>query len=149
MAREGQIVRNKVPPGLDNPLGEFWIGLTVPGYGIHGTIAPASVYRFQSHGCIRLHPDDVAQLFPQVSKGLAVDLVYRPVLMADIDGHVYVEINPDVYNRAPPTLDAVRRIAAENKLSDRIDWPRVQKLVLQPDGLARDVTLGENNKDVI
>lgn len=149
MAREGQIVKNKVPPGLDNPLGEFWIGLTVPGYGIHGTIAPASVYYFQSHGCIRLHPDDVAQLFPQISKGMAVDIVYNPVLIADIDGHVYVEINPDVYNRAPPTLDAVRRIAAENKLGDRIDWPRVQKLVLQPDGLARDVTLGENNEDMI
>jgi L,D-transpeptidase ErfK/SrfK len=149
MAREGQIVKNKVPPGVDNPLGEYWIGLTVPGYGIHGTIAPASVYRFQTHGCIRLHPDDVAQLFPQVSKGMVVDLVYSTVLMADIGGHVYVEINPDVYNRAPPTLNAVRKIAAASGLSDRIDWRRVRKLVLQPDGVARDVTLGEDKEDMI
>lgn len=143
MAREGQIVKNKVPPGPDNPLGEFWIGLDAPGYGIHGTIAPASVYHFQSHGCIRLHPDDIARLFPQVSKGLVVKLVYIPVLMADEEGRVFVEINSDVYNdRAPPALEAVRQLAAANRMTDRIDWQKVQELALLKDGVARDVTRG-------
>jgi L,D-transpeptidase ErfK/SrfK len=146
MAREGQIVENKVPPGPDNPLGKFWIGLDAPGYGIHSTIAPASVYHFQSHGCIRLHPDDMVLLFPRVNKGLIVELVYFPVLMAEETGRVFVEINPDVYTREQPPLDLVRQLAAVNHVADRIDWRRVQELVLRQDGVARDVTLGETDE---
>ena len=52
-----------MPPGPDNPLGKHWLGLSIHGYGIHGTIAPSSIYQFRTHGCIRLHPDDIAELF--------------------------------------------------------------------------------------
>ena len=61
MRREGKDVLTRVPPGPDNPLGRHWIGLSIGGIGIHGTIAPSSVYHFRSHGCIRLHPDDVEE----------------------------------------------------------------------------------------
>lgn len=141
MARESRIVESKVPPGPDNPLGKFWIGLDAPGYGIHGTIAPASIYHFQSHGCIRLHRDDIARLFPQLSKGLVAKLTYVPVLMAEENGRVFVEINPDIYRRALPALDVVRQLAAANHLTDRIDWRQVHELVLLKNGVARDVTL--------
>ena len=53
MQRSGHAVLTRVAPGPDNPLGAFWIGLDRPGFGIHGTNAPASIYRFQTHGCIR------------------------------------------------------------------------------------------------
>ena len=46
MRREGKIVEEEVPPGPDNPLGKHWLGLNLWGYGIHGTIAPASVVPF-------------------------------------------------------------------------------------------------------
>jgi len=146
MARERQIVISKVSPGPDNPLGKFWIGLDAPGYGIHGTIAPSSVYHFQSHGCIRLHPDDIAQLFPRLSKGLIVKLVYAPVLMSEEDGHVFVEINPDIYSKAPPPLGVLRQLAAAGHLTDRIDWPLLQELMLRQDGVARDVSLAVTNE---
>jgi L,D-transpeptidase ErfK/SrfK len=56
-------IKTRVPPGPDNPLGEYWTGLSLAGYGIHRTIAPSSIYQFLSHGCIRLHPNDIADLF--------------------------------------------------------------------------------------
>lgn len=146
MARERQIVISKVSPGPENPLGKFWIGLDAPGYGIHGTIAPSSVYHFRSHGCIRLHPDDIAQLFPRLSKGLIVKLVYAPVLMAEEDGHVFVEINPDIYNKAPSPLGVLRQLAAAGHLAGRIDWPLLQELMLRQDGVARDVSLAVTNE---
>jgi L,D-transpeptidase ErfK/SrfK len=68
--REGKKVLTRVEAGANNPLGKYWLGLSLSGYGIHGTLAPASIYRFQSHGCIRLHPDDIAQLFSQVEVGV-------------------------------------------------------------------------------
>lgn len=111
MRREGKRVETRVLPGPRNPLGEYWMGLTPSSCGIHGTTAPASVYRFQTHGCIRLHPEDVADLFPRVSIGTPVEVVYRPVIAAHLeDGSVWVESHPDVYREKPdpsPMLDAL------------------------------------------
>lgn len=66
--RGGQIVQADDP---NNPLGEYWMGLEgVAGeakdqlrYGIHGTNEPNSIGRDLSLGCIRLHNEDVAELF--------------------------------------------------------------------------------------
>jgi L,D-transpeptidase ErfK/SrfK len=146
MAREGQIVRTRVPPGPDNPLGEFWIGLNAPGYGIHSTIAPASVYHFQSHGCIRLHPDDAARLFADIHKGLAVNLVYSPVLMAGDGERVFAEVDADVYDLQPNPLSALHRLAEENKMADKIDWHQAEELVRRHEGVAREVTLVHEDK---
>jgi lipoprotein-anchoring transpeptidase ErfK/SrfK len=63
-----------VPPGKSNPLGTRWLGLSVKGYGIHGTNNPASVGHNASHGCIRMRNHDVEQLFEMVSVGDAVEL---------------------------------------------------------------------------
>jgi lipoprotein-anchoring transpeptidase ErfK/SrfK len=41
-------------PGPNNPVGLAWIGLDMPGYGIHGTPSPEQVGRTESHGCFRL-----------------------------------------------------------------------------------------------
>jgi L,D-transpeptidase ErfK/SrfK len=63
-----------VPPGKSNPLGTRWLGLSVKGYGIHGTNAPSSIGRNASHGCIRMRNHDVEELFEIVSVGDAVEL---------------------------------------------------------------------------
>ena len=63
-----------VPPGKGNPLGPRWIGLSVKGYGIHGTNAPSSIGRNASHGCIRMRNRDVEALFGMVAGGDAVEL---------------------------------------------------------------------------
>jgi hypothetical protein len=39
-ARGGKVVKKTVPPGPNNPLDGYWIGLSFPSYGIHGTNAP-------------------------------------------------------------------------------------------------------------
>jgi lipoprotein-anchoring transpeptidase ErfK/SrfK len=64
-----------VAPGKSNPLGTRWLGLSIKGYGIHGTNNPASIGRCASHGCIRLRNRDVEQLFEVVRVGDAVELV--------------------------------------------------------------------------
>jgi len=47
----------------ENILGTHWLGLNVPGYGIHGTWETNSIGRQSSAGCIRLLNDDVAELY--------------------------------------------------------------------------------------
>ena len=63
-----------VPPGKCNPLGTRWLGLSVKGYGIHGTNVPSSIGRNASHGCIRMRNRDVEELFKMVAVGDQVEL---------------------------------------------------------------------------
>lgn len=62
-------------PGPENPLGTRWIGLSVKGFGIHGTNQPGSIGRRASHGCVRMRNRDVEDLFERVRPGDSVDLI--------------------------------------------------------------------------
>ncbi|MCK7510163.1 MAG: L,D-transpeptidase family protein [Desulfobacterales bacterium] len=66
-AAEGDPLPARVPPGPDNPLGNRAMNLGWPSYLIHGTNKPAGVGLRASHGCIRMYPEDVAQLFDRVA----------------------------------------------------------------------------------
>ncbi len=63
-----------VPPGRNCPIGTRWLGLSLKGYGIHGTNVPSSIGRNVSHGCIRLRNRDVEELFTMVGAGDEVEL---------------------------------------------------------------------------
>ena len=142
MRLQGKPVQTRVEPGPDNPLGRHWIGLSMPAIGIHGTNAPTSIYALRSHGCVRMHPDDVADLFERVRVGDAGRIVYHPALLAGLpDGRVFVEVHRDAYRKSGDPIDALRALAAERGIDSRIDWLRVEEVVAARDGVARDVTL--------
>src|SRR5258708_16846796 len=63
---------NEIAPGKDNPLGTRWMGLSLKGYGIHGTNAQRSVGKAASHGCFRMKKKDVEQLYSRVQVGYIV-----------------------------------------------------------------------------
>jgi lipoprotein-anchoring transpeptidase ErfK/SrfK len=64
-----------IPPGPRNPVGTRWMGLSIKGYGIHGTNEPKSIGKAASHGCIRMAKADLEELYPQVAVGDTVELV--------------------------------------------------------------------------
>jgi lipoprotein-anchoring transpeptidase ErfK/SrfK len=55
-----------LPPGPNGPVGVVWIDISKEHYGIHGTSAPETIGRAQSHGCIRLTNWDAARLAQMV-----------------------------------------------------------------------------------
>ena len=57
---EFTIVNKEPNPG--GPFGVFWMGLSKPHYGIHGTNNPSSIGKSVSHGCIRMYNPDVLTL---------------------------------------------------------------------------------------
>lgn len=55
--------RHILPPGPRCPVGVVWLGLDLPGYGIHGTPSPETIGRAESHGCFRLSNWNAARLY--------------------------------------------------------------------------------------
>jgi L,D-transpeptidase ErfK/SrfK len=139
--RAGRTLPLRVPPGPGNPLGAYWLGLSGGGVGIHGTNAPRSIYQVITHGCIRLHPDDISALFGEVSVGTRGVLLYQPVLVAIHGNDVFVEAHRDVYGRGPAdALEFVRLRMYESGVFDRVDWDRVAAVIRERAGIARPVT---------
>ena len=140
MRRAGKTPLVTVPPGPDNPLGDYWLGLSLPGVGIHDTNAPSSVYTFATHGCIRVHPERIALLFDLVQTGTAGEIIYEPALMTAQDGRVFVEVHRDVYGKGIDASAALRSVAERAGFTSRIDWERVAEAVRLREGIAIDVS---------
>lgn len=137
--RDDPTLKSVIPPGPDNPLGEYALYLGWPSYLIHGTNEPRGVGRHSSRGCIRLYPDDIAELYESVELGTPVRVVNEPVKLGWIAGELYLEVNPDEDQsleldengklaavRAPKGLrEMVSRAAG--KQAKRIDWTLVER----------------------
>jgi hypothetical protein len=67
-------ISHAIPPGPNNPLGNREMKLSKKGYSIHGTNRPMSVGTPATHGCIRMYPSDVLELFEVVSVGTPVEI---------------------------------------------------------------------------
>jgi len=141
MEAQGKPVITRMDASPQNPLGRHWIGLSLPSLGIHGTNQPSSIYAFSSHGCIRMHPDDVARFFERVTVGMTGVLVYQPVIVASIDDRVWLEAHPDAYRRAGDAMRMVREAAERAGLTRAINWDLVSQVIAQRRGRAIDVTL--------
>ena len=145
MRRTGKRVVTSVPPGPDNPLGQYWIGLNRTSVGIHGTNSPRSIYHSATHGCVRMHPDDIEALFSQVELNTPVTIIYEPVLLTAGEDGIYVEAHADVYRKGDDPLSTVRRLAAEAGLQSDIDWTAVTRLLAKREGVARGVSVRNPN----
>ena len=67
-----------IPPGPRNPVGLCWIGLSLEGYGIHGSPAPELIGKTGSHGCIRLTNWNALRLAKMVKVGTPVTFANKP-----------------------------------------------------------------------
>jgi L,D-transpeptidase ErfK/SrfK len=114
-AAEGDPLPEIVPPGPDNPLGRYALRLGIPGYLIHGTNKAFGVGMRVSHGCIRMLPEDVEKLFPQVPVGTPVNIINQPAKAGWYGGKLYLEIHP------PLTEDQAGRDALRETALDVID----------------------------
>ena len=144
--RAGRSLPPVVPPGPKNPLGKFWLGLSISGVGIHGTNQPSSIYRAGTHGCIRVGPDDIAWLFPRVAIGARGLVIYEPILLTVVGLEIFLEVHHDVYGRqSQDPLATVRAMAEAAGLTHSIDWTGAQRVLAERHGVARVVGTWRNS----
>src|SRR5260370_22805294 len=119
---EGKVVYDEVERGPDNPLGKYWIGLSMPIVGIHGTNHPITVYSYRTHGCVRLHPDDIEALFDAVDLNDRGEIVYLPLMLARLDdGRIFLESQKDIHAKGTGGIDAVRALAYASSIGSISD----------------------------
>jgi L,D-transpeptidase ErfK/SrfK len=140
-ASAGKVLPPVVPPGPKNPLGQFWIGLSLASIGIHGTPIESSIYKAATHGCIRLRRDEIAELYSQVALGTRGQIVYEPILMAVSGDDVYLEVHPDVYKQlSAHPRHIVRDLAVSLGLTERIEWALADRELDRRAGVARKIS---------
>ncbi len=140
-----------VPPGPDNPLGDHALDLGFQLIRIHGTNRPDGVGRVVSHGCIRLYPEDIAELFAQIRVGTPVTIVKQPAKLGWIDGELYLEVHPSpaqavdleygdplTADPVPGLFDLVAKAAGADVI--RVNWAAVEEAEILRLGLPVQVT---------
>lgn len=144
-----------VPPGPDNPLGDYAMDFGFPGsYLVHSTNKPFGVGRRVSHGCIRMYPEGMERLFPQVALGSRAMVIDQPTKVGWHNGELYLQVMPTMaqideleattrMSPAPPPLDVEQLVVAKAGTDlGRIDWEAVAQTARERKGIPVQVTRG-------
>lgn len=136
-----------IPPGPQNPLGNYALALGLDGIMIHGTNAPSSIGKHASHGCIRMYPEDIESLFNAVKKGTPVLLAKMPYTIGWEGRKLYLEVTPRVHP-APSKKTAAKKPKPDMMLHKAIeqvagnatvDWDAVDAVMARGDGIPTEV----------
>ncbi len=133
-----------VPPGPDNPMGSRAIRLSKRTLLIHGTDRPWGIGTRSSHGCIRLFPEDIVNLYDMVKRGTRVVIVNQPVKVAVRGGKVYIEVHQyeDVDHAG-----LVLRIFVNKGLLERVDMAKLNLALKEKSGMPVEVTWQDSAAD--
>ncbi|WP_084155755.1 L,D-transpeptidase family protein [Halomonas halocynthiae] len=145
-AEAGNPLPAVVPAGPDNPMGNHKMRLGIPGYLIHGTNKPDGVGMRVTHGCIRMLPEDIENLFPRLPLGTSVRLVNESFKLGWNDEHLYVQAYPYLDEETEKTMQRVTEAlaavdAATKDLDYPVDYAKLRKVVEVPSGMP--VALGD------
>ncbi len=127
---------SRIANGKNNPLGTRWIGFHDDGggsYGMHGTNSPSSIGKFVSHGCVRMHNEDVEQLFELVRQGTPVVVTYDRTRLSSENGEIYLEIFPDPYQLKKLTFAALEEEILSLYPTARIDQSGLEEALGEAD----------------
>ncbi|RFA28299.1 hypothetical protein CAI21_13370 [Alkalilimnicola ehrlichii] len=149
-AERGEELPRVVPPGPNNPIGAYAMRLDIPGYFIHGTNEPWRVGMRVTHGCIRMYPEDIEQLFYRVPVGTSVRIVNEPFKAAWREGTLYLQahrpleedrqaIARDARHAYMPALDVVANALTGNG-DHRVDYYRIRYVLEQKLGIPMPIS---------
>lgn len=144
-ASNGDPLPAVVPAGPDNPLGQYALRLTLPGYLIHGSNKPWGVGMRVSHGCVRLYPEDISRLFADIPVGTSVRIVNQPWLLGRRQGVYYLQAfrvidgDPDAHLER----DLGEWIARQLPPGTPVPWQRLLQIAQAGRGIPTALTVPE------
>jgi len=137
-AEQGDPLPSVVPPGPDNPLGQFAFYLSKPSYLVHGTNKPFSIGLRASNGCIRLYPEDIERAYKEIPVNTPVVVVNQPYLLGWLGGSLYLEAHRpfeeiDTRQAQEGLREKLQQIA--KKQTRKLDWPKIEETLRQARGI--------------
>lgn len=143
-AEFGDILPEAVGPGPDNPLGTHAMYLGHSGYLIHGTDKPNGIGMRVTHGCMRLFPKDIIELYGMVSVGTPVRLVNQPFKLGRLNGTLYLEVHPHLEEDAAAEagdLDKVQARVRETSADtdQKVVWDKIRTVVTEKTGIPIEI----------
>lgn len=151
MRLEGKEIITSIPPGPTNPLGKYAMKTSLPGILIHSTTKPWSIYTYASHGCIRVFPQRMEELFKLVKTNTPGEIIYKPVKLAVTDnGKILLEAHGDIYGKTKGLAAEAQALIRAQKLESRVDWEKVKRVISRKTGVAEEITriASEEQKNV-
>lgn len=129
-----------VPPGDENPLGRHALRLGIPGYLIHGTNRPYGIGMRVTHGCLRMYPKDVEQMYLSTAVGTRVTIINEPFKVGRRGDELYLEAHPSLEGDADATeltlsevVDLIARATDGEKLA--LNWQHLKDAVAKRTGI--------------
>lgn len=122
------------------------LGIGGGSYLIHGTNKAFGVGMRASHGCIRMMPEDIEYLFPQIGVGTPVRIVSQPVKVGWFGGKLYLEVHEpleeDEIGHATLIATAMALIdeAQASRLVD-LDEVAIEKALMEQTGMPVPISL--------
>ncbi|PIE83721.1 MAG: hypothetical protein CSA09_00330 [Candidatus Contendobacter odensis] len=114
-AADGDPLPDVVPAGPNNPLGRYAMRLGVPGYLIHSTNKPYGIGMRVTHGCVRMYPENIKQLFGMIPVGTPVRIIDQPVKVGWLNGDLFIESHEPLEENNLPikvTLEQAQRVVS-------------------------------------
>ena len=153
-ARQGDVLPAVVKAGPDNPLGLHAMRLSRPSYLFHGTNKPYGVGMRVSHGCIRLYPEDIAELFEEVPVGTKVNIVNQPYLAGWKNGELFLEAHAPLAEDAKRLKGSLKPmvLVVEARVGDdpaAVDWTRAESVARDVRGIPVPVSPGSPDLDEV
>ncbi len=144
-----------IPAGPDNPLGQYAMNLGWPGFLIHGTNKPYGIGLRSSHGCIRMYPEDIEELFKVVKKDTKVTVIDTSYKIGWLNDILYLEVNPSqekqaglIFEDREPAANKDIDISKLNSDIEKIagasiiDWAAVTAAIEKHTGLPYAIGVG-------
>ena len=143
-AEQGDPLPKRVPPGPNNPLGNYAMRLGLPEYIIHGTNMPFGIGMRVSHGCIRLYPEDIKSLFQQVKLRTPVRIVNQPYKLGRYNDKIYLEAHPFMEEDAEQfegnltsVVEMLIKITGDRGY--QVDWGLAQSVIAESNGIPVEI----------
>jgi L,D-transpeptidase ErfK/SrfK len=129
-----------VPAGPDNPLGTHALRLSLGSVLIHGTNRPFAVGRKASHGCIRMYPEDIPELYDKVPSGVNVTIVRQPVKVGVRGKRVYVEVHRDGKRSRRDYLAEAVRLLTDKGILKKVNTEKLYQALRDKRGIPVDIS---------
>ena len=143
-AEQGDPLPKRVPPGPNNPLGNYAMRLGMPEYIIHGTNKPFGIGMRVSHGCIRLYPEDIKSLYQQVELRTPVRIVNQPYKVGRYNDKIYLEAHPFMEEDAQQfegnlTSVVEMLIKITGDMRYQVDWGLAHSVIAESNGIPVEI----------